>query len=430
MRPLRGFYTVFGLGLFCSFFSFILNKPGFFFVGMILWLGFLPSLFDLSVKRALAKRTIRREFSRTKLFVDQALEERIKIKGLFYPDVFEVEDIFDPPEMKSTFLLLPGWYQKEYRVQARRGKFKVSLGLRLRDRFGFFEDFVKIQPPQDLVIHPSYEDVRKLELRGKSRQLGKLYGPHRTRQTGLGGDFRGIRDYFPTDEFRKISWRHLARYSKLMTKEYESEKNLTMLLCLDSSWTMSGGTEPLTKLEYSVRACMLLAKLAEERGDLYGFVSFSDKVNKFLKPGRGRGQFYRLLDVLSEVRAEGGKSYKELAGFVCRFSRRSMLVLLLTDLEGADFDELKDAVRKMRGRGHQLVLVCPFTPRFEVRPQPTETLSSIQSSLLEEIENSYRKTEAELGKMGVDCVKVGPKDFIPKVMGAILEKKRLGVGVT
>jgi len=169
--------------------------------------------------------------------------------------------------------------------------------------------------------------------------------------------------------------------------------------------------------------------VAEERGDSYGVVVFSERVNKFLKPGRGRTQFYRLLDLLSEVRAEGRKSYSELANFVCRSTRRSMLVLLLTDLEEADLEELKDAIRKLRGRGHQLVLVCPFTPRFEVQPQPDEILSSVQSSLLEEMENAYRRTETELGKMGVDCVKVGPQDFIPKVMETVLEKKRLGVGI-
>jgi len=288
---------------------------------------------------------------------------------------------------------------------------------------------IRVQRPQELTVHPSYEDVRKLELRGRSRQLGKLYGPHRTRQAGLGGDFRAIRDYLPTDEFRKISWRHLARYSRLMAREYEAEKNLTLLFCLDSGWTMSGGREPVTKLEYSVRACMLLARVAEERGDSYGLAVFSDRVKSFLKPGRGRTQFYRLLDLLSEVRPEGEKSYTGLANFVCRSGRKAMLLLLLTDLEG-DFAELKEAVKKLRGRGHQLLLVCPFTPRFEVEPQPTEVLSTVQSALLEGMENLYRKTEAELGKMGVDCVKVGPQDFLPKVMEAVLEKKRLGVGVT
>jgi uncharacterized protein (DUF58 family) len=429
MRPLKGFYAVFGVG-FCYFIiSFLLNKPGFFFAGMLLWLCLLPSLFDLSIKRALVKRTVRREFLRTKLFADQTLEGKVRVRGLFYPDVFELEDSFDPPEVKSTLLLLPGWYDKKYELRLKRGKFKVGLRARLRDRFGLFEDLVQIQEPQDLTVHPSYEDVRKLEIRGKSRQLGKLYGPHRTRQSGLGGDFRAIRDYFPTDEFRKISWKHLARYGKLMSREYEAEKNLTLLFCLDSSWTMSGGMEPVTKLEYSIRACMLLARVAEERGDSYGMVVFSEKVSKFLKPGRGRTQFYRLLDLLSEVRAGGKKSYTELANFVCRSSRRSMLLLLLTDLEEADMEELRDAVRKLRGRGHQLILVCPFTPRFEVQPQPSEVLSSVQASLLEEMENAYRRTETELGKMGVDCVKVGPQDFIPRVMEAVLEKKRLGAGI-
>jgi uncharacterized protein (DUF58 family) len=429
MKLSRGFYAIFGVGFSYFIISFILNKPGFFFAGLLLWLGFLPPLFDLSVKRVLAKRAIRREFARTKLFADKPLEGRVRVRGLFYPDVFEMEDLFNPPEVKSNLLLLPGWYEKGYQVQVKRGKFKVGLGVRLRDRFGLFEDLVEVQRPQELTVHPSYEDVRKLELRGRSRQLGKLYGPHRTRQAGLGGDFRAIRDYLPTDEFRKISWRHLARYSKLMAREYEAEKNLTLLFCLDSGWTMSGGREPVTKLEYSVRACMLLARVAEERGDSYGLAVFSDRVKSFLKPGRGRTQFYRLLDLLSEVRPEGEKSYTGLANFVCRSGRKAMLLLLLTDLEG-DFAELKEAVKKLRGRGHQLLLVCPFTPRFEVEPQPTEVLSTVQSALLEGMENLYRKTEAELGKMGVDCVKVGPQDFLPKVMEAVLEKKRLGVGVT
>lgn len=429
MRPTRGFYTVFLVGLSYFLLSLFLNKPGFFFAGMLLWLGFLPPLFDLSLKRALVKRAVRREFEHTKLFADRPVEGRMRARGLLYPDLFEVEDHFSPPEVSSRIFLRPGRYWREYKFRAKRGRFKVGLRCRLRDRFGLFEDAVEIQPPQELTIRPSYEEVRKLELRGKSRQLGKLYGPHRTRQAGLGGDFRAIREYMPTDEFRKISWRHLARYSRLMSREYEAERNITLLFCLDSSWTMSGGREPVTKLEYAVSACMLLARVAEERGDSYGAVSFSDRVLGYLKPGKGREQFHRMLELLTGVRAEGGKSYQELANFVCRSTKRSMLVLLLTDLE-MDLENLKEAVKKLRGRGHQLLLVCPFTPLFEAGPQEPEILAPVQSALIEEMERAYRRVEVELEKLGVDCVKVGPRDFLPKVMKAVLERKRLGVAMT
>lgn len=432
MRLRRNFLGILLLGSALMVAGIAVPNVALFFGGLAAWFTSAPSLLDLVAKGGiLGGAKAERVLERTKIFADEPLHDSVRIRAAPFPlDLVEVEDPCSPaPGGNGGVFINLGTSSFSHLRRLRRGRYVLGpLKFYLRDRSGYFESLREFAGEVPITVYPTYEDVRKAELAGKSRQLGKLYGAHRTRQKGVGSDFHGIRPYVPSDEYRRIAWRQFARYSTLMSKEYEGEKNISILLCLDSSWTMGGGRDPVTKLEYAIRAVLLLARTAEERGDSYGLAVFSDSVEKYLRPSKGKRQFHEILEVLTDIEAGGEKSYGVLADHVCRVSRRFMLVLCLTDLEG-NFEDLKSAIGKLKGRGHEVLVLCPFTPRFEIEPLPDPTIHALASVLLERMEADHRKIDKELEKLGVDCIKVGPKDFLPTAVEKVLEKKKLGVAL-
>lgn len=396
----------------------------------------VPSLLDVLLKRqALGEVKGERNLAKNKVFAGEPLAAEVKISSGWYPpDVTELDDQH-PPALKledgNSILIQTGPAARcDYSFRCVRGRYTLGpLRLVLQDKFGYFSEDIQLAGKEKVTVYPSYGSIYKMELTGKGRHLGKLYGVHQTRQIGIGSEFHAIRKYTSTDEYRKISWKHFARHGKLMSKEYEGEKNVTVLVCIDSGEMMGIGKPPVTKLEYSIQAAMMLCKMADERGDSFGVAIFSNKVKDYLRPGRGKLQFGRLLEMLTDAESRGATSYTSLADYICGTLRRTSLIFLLSDLEGP-IDDITWAIRKLRARGHIVLAICPFTPHFEVSPQADPALSVVSSALLEKLKREHMtRVKLELRKLGVDCIDVGPKDFLPIVAEKFLEKKKLGAAL-
>ncbi len=432
----RFYATAFLSALYMLVGAFI-NNVAFFFIGVVLWFTYVPSLLDVVLKRqALGDAKGERNLEKTRIFAGESLAVKTKINSGWYPlDVTELVDQH-PPSLKlenggSAFTKTGPDVVCDYSFRcAQRGRYKLGpLQLALQDKLGYFTDNIQLAEEQEITIYPPYAAIHKMELTGKGRQLGKLYGVHQTRQIGIGSEFHGIRKYSPTDEYRRIAWKHFARHGTLMSREYEGEKNVTVLACIDCGDTMGIGTLPTTKLEYSIQAAMMICKMADERGDSFGVVLFSNKMKRYLKPGRGKLQYGKLLEVLTDAESAGVTSYADLANFVCNTIRRTTLMILLSDFEGP-IDEITLAIRKLRARGHIVLAICPFTPYFEVSPEADPALAAISSALLTKLKREHlTHTRRELMKFGVDCIDVGPKDFLPVVAEKFLEKKKVGAAL-
>ena len=128
----------------------------------------------------------------------------------------------------------------------------------------------------DILVYPPYDDIKRIEILGSKRSLQLNYGLQRSKQKGLGSEFYGMRKYVFGDQFRLIDWKASARTQKLIVKEFESERDVSVMILVDSSSTMAGGAIENTKFEYAIRACMLLTKVALTRRDRVGVFTFSD----------------------------------------------------------------------------------------------------------------------------------------------------------
>ncbi len=311
-----------------------------------------------------------------------------------------------------------------------RGLYKIGpTKVIIHDRLGFYEEAVIKQDYDEVLVYPSYEDIAKLKTLGAKRQLGKIFGIHKTKLKGTGMDFWGIRDYYPEDAFRHIDWKAFSRTNKLQIREFETEKNVRVMVMLDTSQSMEQGLIRNTKLEFSIRAVVLLTHMANDRKDLVGVATYDSKVNTFIPPGQGSSHLNRILENLAYVMPRGPANLTNAIQNLIMRTRSRGLLLIISDLEGSVKDIL-GGIRKASAAGFDVIIVSPFGPFFEIQ---NTRLGPIERALGEAIAEEYYEIRRKLGKdiqrYRAGVVSVGPDDFLVTIINEYIEAKRRGIGL-
>jgi uncharacterized protein (DUF58 family) len=184
---------------------------------------------------------------------------------------------------------------------------------------------------------------KKNLLEVKSKVKTMLQGEHPSHFVGLGIEYERAREYAFGDDYRRIEWSLTARTppkpdgeTTLFVKQYREEKNLNVLLIMDQS----GSMEYRDKIPTAVRLALVVADLAQRRGDYVGLTSFREKLEFFLPPARSVEQAYRILSTLCRsYRAGGTSNLRTMAVEVARVLRSRSIVNLITDInhEASDF---------------------------------------------------------------------------------------------
>lgn len=383
---------------------------------------------------------VHRELEKEKVFKDDFVHIKVIIEntGKNSFDFLEIRDYFNPQLFRlilgenfiSTRIDSKGIIKFSYVLEPKvRGEYPLGpLSVTVKDRLGF-NSLERIIPDSvtDILVYPPYEDIKRIEILGSKRSLQLNYGLQRSKQKGLGSEFYGMRKYVFGDQFRLIDWKASARTQKLIVKEFESERDVSVMILVDSSSTMAGGAIENTKFEYAIRACMLLTKVALTRRDKVGVFTFSDKKNfNFLKPGGGQDHFYQVLDFVARVKPQGKcKIVEAIDFFTRRFQKRSLL-FIISDLE-SDTKELKMAIRKLVPFNHTIMIINPFSPWFEIHEIDLSTTDkALAEAISEEMMEHILTIKLEVRNLGVNLITVGPDDMMHQVLQNYLDAKKKG----
>ncbi|MHA1238898.1 MAG: DUF58 domain-containing protein [Candidatus Odinarchaeia archaeon] len=384
--------------------------------------------------------SVERKIDRVKVFAKDFLHVKIKVKNKSGRKIrlIEITDIF--PE---TFNLMRGKNtvktaiepHKEvtfsYIIQPRmRGDYKIGpLKITIYDRLKFNFESLEIEDYTDILVYPSYEDIRRMEILANKRTLGMLFGIHRTRDRGIGTDFFGIRQYVPSDELKLVDWKASARTGKLMTREFETERNIKVVILIDAGGTMGAGELENNKLEYAIRAAVLLTYIGLERRDEVGLAVFSEDISNYVKPASGRRQIYKILEALAKVKASGISRLDKAVRYIAERISRAALLILLSDLEGNNATIL-NAAKLAKASNFELLVISPFSPWFEAGEILSPLDKALSEAVAEEFYENRIKISRELKKMNIDVINVGPDDFLPVVISQYLKAKKRGVAIT
>ena len=242
-----------------------------------------------------------------------------------------------------------------------------EVWLRARDRVGIVRYEGRVDRRRPLRVYPTPERLRRLLAPARTQATtGSEVSP--VRAEGL--EFADTRPFVAGDRVRSVNWRATARRGTLVVNERHPERNADVVLFLDSFAEARAADEGT--FEHAVRAAATLATGFLERRDRVGLVAFGG-ILRWLEPGGGLVQRYRLVDALLETGVEFSYAWKGVDVIPARTLPPGALVVALTPLLD---DRLAAALVDLRGRGHDLVVleVSP-EPYLERSPDPSDRLA-------------------------------------------------------
>jgi len=202
--------------------------------------------------------------------------------------------------------------------------------------------------------------VRRIEIRTRRLVEETFSGEYHSVFRGRGMEFREVREYYPGDDVRTIDWNVTARTGQPFVKMFDEERELTVVLAADVSRSGRFGSGERTKAEIAAELCGVLAFSAIANQDKVGLVLFSDRIELFVPPAKGRTHVLRLIRELLTFAPQGtGTDLAPPLQLLGSVLKRKATVFLVSDFWAADFD----ASLRPVARRHDVVAVRIRDPR-------------------------------------------------------------------
>ncbi len=181
--------------------------------------------------------------------------------------------------------------------------------------------------------------IRRLEISATALAQSELGGHYQSVFKGQGMELSDVREYFPGDDVRAIDWSVSARMGKPHVKLFEEERDKELVLMVDVSASMLFGTQILNKREVAAELAAVLAFSALHQGDSVGLILFSDKVEIFVPPRKGRQHLLRILREIYTFDAKLRKTRLSVAtDLLFSACRRRAIGIVLSDFQCADWE--------------------------------------------------------------------------------------------
>ncbi len=208
--------------------------------------------------------------------------------------------------------------------------------------------------------------IRRIEIRTNRMVNDILAGEYHSVFKGQGVEFEEVREYQHGDDIRTIDWNVTARMGIPFVKRYREERELTVMLMVDASSSSMFGTAEKMKGELAVELSAVLAFSAIKNNDRVGLILFTDKVEKFFPPKKGKKHVLRLIrDLLTFEPTGGSTDIKSALDYMGKILTRKSVVFLLSDFMNQNYE---DALR-VANKKHDLITISITDPR-EVEMPP------------------------------------------------------------
>ena len=257
----------------------------------------------------------------------------------------------------------------------RRGHYRLDRTfLEVASPLGLWARRAAWPTPSEVRVYPNLLTERK-NLAAFFLNRG-AFGLHAQRQVGKGRDFEKLREYIPGDSYDEIHWKATARRGHPVTKVFQIERTQEVYVVLDASRLSTRTAAPargvapaptgdpatLTVLDRFITAALVLGLAAEQQGDLFGLVTFSNQVDRFVRARNGQAHYSACRDALYSLEPRSvTPDFEELASFLRLRLRRRALLVVLTSLDDPVLAENFTRSLDLVSRQH-LVLVNMLQP--------------------------------------------------------------------
>lgn len=195
--------------------------------------------------------------------------------------------------------------------------------------------------------------VRKIEIKTRGLSSHIFSGEYHSAFKGRGMAFSEVREYSPGDDVRTIDWNVTARFNTPFVKVFEEERELSVVLVVDVSASGEFGTNKQFKQDLITELCAVIAFSASQNNDKIGIIFFTDKIEKYIPPKKGKSHVLRIIRELIEFKPENKNTDLEVAlKYMTNVIKKRSVVFLISDFFANQ--NYKDAL-KIANKKHDLV---------------------------------------------------------------------------
>lgn len=392
----------------------------------------LVCLADLVASPALKLLKVSREVSSTlSVGTRNPVELHVRNVAGVSINVELVDECPEPGTVKSGQIDLVVLSRREksgrYSYQPhQRGSSQFSaVHLRSVSRFGLWTLIERRELVTPVRILPDIRAVYRYELLARRNRLDEL-GLKMYRLRGQGSEFERLRDYQREDEVRQIDWKATARNQRLISREYNVERNQNVLLAVDCGRSMLNESDGVSYLDRVLNASIMLGYIALGQGDNVGFMAFSSRVERIVKPVRGKPAIQTVLRHSFDLDARREASDYALAmeQLSRTYRKRSLVILLTHAIDEQHLDSICEALRSTRSPH---LFLCVFLRDLGLTNLagrvPETDVEAFQGAAAAELLTASERKMALLKERGILTLSSLPDQLTADVINGYLDVK-------
>jgi uncharacterized protein (DUF58 family) len=262
----------------------------------------------------------------------------------------------------------------------------------------------KQQTTEQETLKDIFKKVRRIEITTRRVVNDVMAGEYQSVFKGRGMEFAEVREYQPGDDVRTIDWNVTARFGAPYVKVFAEERELTVILMVDMSSSLEFGTLEKTKGEIATEICAILAFSAIQNNDRVGLIIFTDRIELYIPPKKGRQHVLRLIRELLYFQPEKKQTNIALAlEYLSRIQSRRAVVFLISDFLASGYDQ----ALRIANKHHDLIAITISDPRERDMPplgliefEDAETGESLVLDTYDEFGRDEFARLFQLGKSG------------------------------
>lgn len=363
-----------------------------------------------------------------KLELDSSAQRQLQVE--IRDDLFAHATSADLPVQVK--LAAGGHAKANYHVFAyRRGQYRLGdHHIRYPSPLGLWLRQIKIPAQNEIRVYPDVQAVRNFEM--LARQDRDHAGTRVTRIKGGQNEFEALREYQRDDEFRSLDWKATARRGKLIARQYQLERDQSIVFMLDGGRLMTAEVHDLSLFDHALNASLLLAHIAARGGDHTGFLAFADQLLTYLPPASERRAAKRLIQATFAlhpqlVEADFSHAFRQLS---TRLRKRSLVIIFTQVIDQKASRELLMHTRSLlprhlplcvlfRDAGVEALATCQYEEDGQVKADAF--MAAAAAEVLSERDQLIR----ELKRAGVLVLDVKPEQLTPQLIRQYLQIKAL-----
>lgn len=261
------------------------------------------------------------------------------------------------------------------------------------------------------------KQVRQIEIRTKGLVNQVLSGEYHSVFKGRGMEFSEVREYQFGDDIRNIDWNVTARFGHPFIKIFEEERELTVVLLVDLSGSLIFGTVEKTKQQVAAELSAILAFSALKNNDKVGLILFTDKIEKFVPPRKGRSHVLRIIREVLSFEPEGKSTdIKAALEYMNSTIKKRSIVFLLSDFMDSGYEK----ILRIIGKKHDLIGVVLNDKReVEIPRMGLVKLSDAETGEERWIDTSSTKVQNRLKEVRRNMIQQRKSLFVTSRLDSI-----------